>query len=116
MGVLGILVKEAKEEASLPADLVRHQAVGTGAVSYFYVSAAHTHRRFAPSNRGRRPNDGLRQTSMCRIPTPYARRHMLPFSRILFRSTSPYTRIIPSFKYACVCRFMDISRNSGYAT
>ena len=31
------LVKEAKEEASLPADLVRHHAVSTGAVSYFYV-------------------------------------------------------------------------------
>ena len=30
-------MKEAEEEASLPADLVRHQAVATGAVSYFYV-------------------------------------------------------------------------------
>jgi 8-oxo-dGTP pyrophosphatase MutT (NUDIX family) len=37
MGVLDTLVKEAEEEASLPADLVRHQAVATGAVSYFYV-------------------------------------------------------------------------------
>ena len=34
------LVKEAEEEASLPADLVRSQAVAAGAVSYFYVREA----------------------------------------------------------------------------
>lgn len=34
------MVKEAEEEASLPADLVRKQAVAAGAVSYFYVREA----------------------------------------------------------------------------
>ena len=37
MGVLDTLVKESEEEASLPKDLVRYQAIATGAVSYFYV-------------------------------------------------------------------------------
>ena len=34
------LVKEAGEEASLPAELVRTQAITAGAVSYFYVRDA----------------------------------------------------------------------------
>ena len=34
------VVKEAEEEASLSADLVRNHAVATGAVSYFYVREA----------------------------------------------------------------------------
>jgi 8-oxo-dGTP pyrophosphatase MutT (NUDIX family) len=37
MGILDTLVKEADEEASLPADFVRANAVAAGAVSYFYV-------------------------------------------------------------------------------
>jgi len=37
---LDTLVKEAEEEASLSADLVRSQAVACGAVSYFYVREA----------------------------------------------------------------------------
>jgi len=40
MSVLDTLVKEADEEASLPADIVRTQAVAAGAVSYFYVREA----------------------------------------------------------------------------
>jgi 8-oxo-dGTP pyrophosphatase MutT (NUDIX family) len=38
--VLGTLVKESEEEASLPAELVRTHAVAAGAVSYFYVREA----------------------------------------------------------------------------
>jgi len=37
VSVLDTLVKESEEEASLPPDLVRSQAVAAGAVSYFYV-------------------------------------------------------------------------------
>jgi len=37
MGVLDTLVKEAAEEASLPAELVQKHVVAAGAVSYFYV-------------------------------------------------------------------------------
>ena len=40
MSVLDTLVKEAEEEASLPADIIRTQAVAAGAVSYFYVREA----------------------------------------------------------------------------
>ena len=39
-GVLDTLVKEAEEEASLPAEIVRTQAVAAGAVSYFYIRDA----------------------------------------------------------------------------
>jgi 8-oxo-dGTP pyrophosphatase MutT (NUDIX family) len=37
---LDTLVKEAEEEASLAAELVRNKAVASGAVSYFYVREA----------------------------------------------------------------------------
>ena len=40
VSVLDALVKEAEEEASFPADIVRTQAIATGAVSYFYVREA----------------------------------------------------------------------------
>jgi 8-oxo-dGTP pyrophosphatase MutT (NUDIX family) len=40
VGVLDTLIKEAEEEASLPEDIVRTQAVAAGAVSYFYIRDA----------------------------------------------------------------------------
>jgi 8-oxo-dGTP pyrophosphatase MutT (NUDIX family) len=37
MGILDTIVKEAEEEASLPAEFVRTHAIAAGVLSYFYI-------------------------------------------------------------------------------